>query len=188
MKRHIKSYLISDPNLYPKEQKEFCSFYSKILDTYQIDFACYRDKSGQYNLKLLETFLKLNAKYKIPSLINSDYDLAFRLGFDGLHCNSLQIDLIPQAKAKNLLVFFSAHNENELKEAFKKGADAITFSPIFHSPNKGEPLGVEELERIVKNNPHINIIALGGIVSKEQIQKISHIPLFAYASIRYFVS
>nr|WP_232817682.1 thiamine phosphate synthase [Helicobacter burdigaliensis] len=179
---------MSDPNLYPKEPKEFYSFYNRILDTKKVDFACYRDKSGQYDPKLLEIFLKLNENYKIPSLINSDYDLALKFCFAGLHCNSMQMDLIEKSRKKNLITFFSAHSEKEVQEAYKKGANAIALSPIFHSPNKGEPLGIGDLERIVKNNPNINIIALGGIVSIEQIQKISHIPLFAFASIRYFIS
>lgn len=187
MRKGIKSYLITDCNLYPKEKKEFCSFYHSILDSHKVDFACFRDKSNVYNPHLLESFLELNLRYNIKSLINSNYNLALEFGFDGLHCNSSQMSLIKQAKKKNLLVFFSGHSENDIRDSSLQGADAVTISPIFHSPNKGVSLGVETLEQITLSNPNTNIIALGGIVSAEQIKQISHLPIFGFASIRYFL-
>lgn len=187
VKKGIKSYLITDYNLYPRDKKEFYFFYRSILDSHEVDFACYRDKNYAYNPRLLETFLELNLQYKIKSFINSNYTLALEFGFDGLHCNSSQIDLIKQAKSNNLLVFFSGHNEHEVIDSGLKGADAVTISPVFHSPNKGEPLGVEILRQIVLNNQNVNIIALGGITNSAHIEAISHIPLFAFASIRYFL-
>lgn len=188
MRKGIKSYLITDCNLYPKDKKEFCSFYHSILDSHKVDFACFRDKSNVYNPHLLESFLELNLRYKIKSFINSNYKLALEFGFDGLHCNSYQINLIKPAKDKKLMVFFSGHHERDIMDSSLQGADAVTISPIFHSPNKGEPLGVGALEELTISNASINIIALGGITSIEQIKKISHIPLFGFASIRYFLS
>ncbi|MDE5603593.1 MAG: thiamine phosphate synthase, partial [Helicobacter sp.] len=86
MKKLIKAYLITSPTLYPATPSDFTTFYKKILDTHKIHFACYRDKTLAFNPKLLEIFLKLNQSYKIPSLINSNFELGIKFGFDGLHC------------------------------------------------------------------------------------------------------
>jgi thiamine-phosphate pyrophosphorylase len=80
----------------------------------------------------------------------------------------------------------SCHNEKDIKNAIEQKADFITYSPIFPTPNKGEPKGLEELEKIVKRYP-INIIALGGIISNEQIKELEKTGVYGFASIRYFV-
>ena len=61
----------------------------------------------------------------------------------------------------------------------------ITFSPIFHSPNKGEPKGVEELKRVAFLLS-IPVIALGGIVTQKQIGLSKQSGAKGFASIRWF--
>ena len=78
------------------------------------------------------------------------------------------------------------HNEEEIYKALKFGADAVTYSPIFYTPDKGNPKGLEDLnEKVAKIN--IKIIALGGIISDEDIAKIKSTDAYAFASIRYFI-
>ena len=48
-----------------------------------------------------------------------------------------------------LFVIISAHTFKESEEANFLGADAVTFSPIFSSPNKGVPKGLAPLKEIV---------------------------------------
>ena len=52
-------------------------------------------------------------------------------------------------------------------------ADAVTYSPIFETPNKGLPKGIKALNEVINKYPNINIIALGGIINDEQIEQIS---------------
>ena len=70
--------------------------------------------------------------------------------------------------------------------AQNEGADAITFSPIFNSPGKGKPLGLEKLKEI---NDKINIkcFALGGIIHKDQVDACEALGVFGFASIRFFL-
>jgi thiamine-phosphate pyrophosphorylase len=61
----------------------------------------------------------------------------------------------------------------------------VTYSPIFTTPNKGEPKGIEDLKDVLEIT-EIKIFALGGIVEDEQIKSISQTDSFGFASIRYF--
>lgn len=187
MRKRIKAYLITDPSLYPNSPLEFYDFYRKILDSHTINFSCYRDK-GTPNPKLLEVFLKLNQNYKIPSLLNSHLDMALKYGFEGLHCKGSQIHQIASVKQKLPLVFFSAHNKKEIKEADSYGADGITISPIFPTPNKGKPLGVDFLKTLNPKDYKAEIFALGGIISQKEVLEISKTPICNFASIRYFLA
>lgn len=66
------------------------------------------------------------------------------------------------------------------------GADYITYSPIFSTPNKGEPVGLEKLKEI-NDKININCFALGEIVSDEQILACEKTGIYGFASIRYFI-
>lgn len=65
--------------------------------------------------------------------------------------------------------------------------NAITYSPIYKSPNKGEPKGIDNLKQVVNIYEDVNIIALGGIINDEQVSQIKKAKAFGFASIRYFI-
>ncbi|MEJ5168255.1 MAG: thiamine phosphate synthase, partial [Arcobacteraceae bacterium] len=67
------------------------------------------------------------------------------------------------------------------------GADAVTYSPVFDTPDKGKPIGLEALDMAKNEVAAIMIFALGGIVTKEQIDSIKQTKADGFASIRYFV-
>jgi len=71
--------------------------------------------------------------------------------------------------------------------AKQSGADAITYSPVFDSPGKGEPKGLEDLKELVAKI-NIPVFALGGILSEDQIHQVAECGAYGFASIRYFVS
>lgn len=188
VRKHIKAYLITDSKLYPTSPREFQNFYQRILDSHQIDFACYRDKQNVFNPSLLEVFLKLNQYCKIPSLVNSNLAIALKFGFDGLHCNGMQMQQIAEAKKKIPLVFYSAHSSKEILQADLEGANGITISPIFKTQNKGQPLGIDFLEKLNPKNYQAEIFALGGIIGAKEVEAISKTSIKNFASIRYFLS
>ncbi|MEJ2489206.1 MAG: thiamine phosphate synthase, partial [Sulfurovaceae bacterium] len=64
-------------------------------------------------------------------------------------------------------------------------ADMATLSPIFATPNKGKPLGVNILKAL-KAELDMPIIALGGILGDTQIQSCKTAGFAGFASIRYF--
>ncbi len=187
VRKPIKAYLITEPTLYPTTPLEFYNFYAKILERHSIHFAAYRDKNSNFNPALIEVFLKLNQRYKVTSLLNSHLELAIHFGFEGVHCNSSQMRQIRIAKTKLPFVFFSAHNLQEIQEADQQGANGITISPIFKTPNKGIPLGINFLDTLEPKDFSAEIFALGGIINQTQIQKLTKTKIQNFASIRYFL-
>ncbi|PKT76114.1 thiamine phosphate synthase [Helicobacter winghamensis] len=188
MRKPIKAYLITDPFLYPQSPLEFYKFYQKVLKKHRPQFAAYRDKTMLFDSRLLEIFLELNCKFNVISLINSNANLGLKLGFDGVHCNGAQLDQIQNYKKRFQYVFYSAHNLQDLDKADKMGASGITISPIFQSPNKGIPLGIEFLKRINPKDYQAEIFALGGIVTEIEIDVLKQTQIHNFASIRYFLN
>ncbi len=118
-------------------------------------------------------------------LLHSDYLLAKVLNADGIHLKSTQFSEIAKAKDLGLFVLVSTHTVEEALKAEALGADMITMSPIFHTPNKGLPMGVDVLKMIV-SKVQIPVIALGGILTKDQITACENAGAKGFASIRYF--
>ncbi len=179
----IKSYLITDPLYYQPTSKSFASYLSKVYQHHRVDYACFRDKKNINIQELAKIFLNISNKQK--TLINGNVDLAVKLGFFGVHLTSKQFDKISSAKAQNLFVIISTHSKKEALYAEKLGADAVTFSPIFKTPNKANPKGVQELKEVVPTLK-IKTFALGGILNDEQIQQCEKANVYGFASIRYF--
>ena len=118
-------------------------------------------------------------------LIHGDHTLAQSSEADGVHLTSLQLDEIPAAKEKALFVVVSTHSLGELKKAEELGADMATFSPVFETPGKGLPVGLEVLNSMT-SQVNIPVLALGGILTEEQIAACERSGAIGFASIRYF--
>ncbi len=118
-------------------------------------------------------------------MLHGEVMLAKRLKADGVHLRSDQFDQILTAKRAKLFTVISCHSIEEVKRAQKLGADAVTYSPIFATPGKGKPLGVERLKYLLKR-VKIKVIALGGIVGEKQLEALERVRPYGFASIRYF--
>ena len=182
-----KAYLITDSNFYPKTADKFYDFYKRILDDKQVNFACYRQKDSSFDYSLCETFLKLNQEYKIPSLLNSFIEIAKKYGFSGIHCNSTQKNRIQELCQDFSYIFYSAHSLQDIKEADSFGANGIAISPIFKTPNKDKPKGIDFLNTIDTDSIKADIFALGGIITDSHIKEIQSTKIKNFASIRYFL-
>ena len=177
----LKSYLITDPSLFGNTPEELTTRLSQSIQRHTPDFICLRDKQTDDYESLAKTFMSLKGSHK--KLLHSDVDLAISLGAYGVHLTSLQFDQIQRAKEAGLYVIASTHSYEEALKAHE--ADAITYSPIFYSPNKGIPKGLEDLKEL-KGKIETNIFALGGITTDEQIKQILTCDVYGFASIRYF--
>jgi len=167
------------------------------FQTLEIDIKCfakksdmivYRDKATEnyaYNAKFFLDESQKNSFQKI--LLHTDYELAHKLKADGVHLKSTQFDDIKKAKVLELFVVISTHSKEEALNAQNLGADMITYSPIFFTPNKGEPKGIDELQELTYLLD-IPVIALGGIISQEQIILCEQSGAVGFASIRYFIN
>jgi len=185
--QNLKSYFISDPKYFSNDEIIFKQTLKNILKKHKIDMTCFRDKISP-NFKILaKTFLSVCKEFKVENIfLNSNISLAKDLGFYGVHLNSQQFDQIKLAKSLDLLTIISCHNFEELKLAYDKKADFVTYSPIFDTPNKDKAKGIENLKNALKEFPNLKIIALGGIINKNIIKQISKTNAYGFASIRFF--
>ena len=168
-------YLIIDPNHHYK------SFQNA-------DFVCYRDKETDDFENKAKAFIAQAKSEGIQNIFLSEhYLLAAKLGADGVHLTARQYFFVPEAKRRGLKVLISCHSEAEIEEAIRKKVDYVVYSPIFATPNKGAPKGIEDLKLTVLRY-NIPIIALGGIITKEQIDAVKEAGAVGFASIRYFTS
>lgn len=174
-------YAITDPSTLDfqhleRDLKRFSQKASMIV---------YRDKAD-LSMKQAPLFVKAAKQFEFEKvLIHGDYTLAKSIAADGVHLSSLQIDQIPEAKASDLFVVVSTHTLEELQKAQTLGADMATFSPIFETPGKGLPVGLEKL-RAVTGQVKIPVLALGGILTQAQIDACEKNGASGFASIRYF--
>jgi thiamine-phosphate pyrophosphorylase len=148
--------------------------------------ACFRDKESSNYEELATIFLTTCKKYSIKKIVlNENLELAKEFNC-AIHLTSTQFDKIKEAKEAKLFTIISCHNNEEIEKAILNGADAITYSPIFDTPNKGKAKGIKKLEEINKKYP-IDIIALGGIINDLQVEQIKNCKTYGFASIRYFI-
>lgn len=188
MKNELKTYLITDPKYYTNNTNQFKKNLTKALEKNKIDITCFRDKESSNFKELASIFVEVCKSFKIKKvLINSNLELAKDLKTTGVHLNSKQFNKIKEAKDLGLFVIISCHNKEDIEKAKKLNVDAITYSPVFRTPNKGEPLGIKKFEEVVNLYKDMNIIALGGIINDKEIAQIKKTKAYAFASIRYFI-
>lgn len=183
------SYFITDPIEYGSDIIEFEKSLRKTLSTHDIDMICFRDKHSTNKMELAKLCLSVSREFNIKKvLINSDISLCKKLGFDGIHLNSLQFETLEKFNENSFFTIISCHTEEEVQKAKELKANAITYSPVFFKELKGEPKGIRNLTYIVNKyqNNFFDIIALGGIITKNHIEKIIKTNAKGFASIRYF--
>ena len=104
----------------------------------------------------------LCAARSILFYVAGDSELARRLGADGVHLPSRNLDR--RLCTDGLLVSAACHTAEEIKAAEKLGAHSIFLSPVF--PTKSHPgaeyLGREDFARLA-SAASIPVIALGGV-------------------------
>jgi len=180
-------YAITDPKYYSSDPNTLLQTLQKVLLHKRVDMISLRDKYTNRYDELAKSFLSIKSNYPLTKfLLHTDYELAQNLGAFGVHLPSSSLDKISVAKSKGLWVIASTHSLEEAIFAQQKGADAVTFSPIFATPGKGEPKGLEKLKDI-RGKIAIKLFALGGIVTESQIDTVESAGADGFASIRYFI-
>ena len=182
----MKKYLITSREFYTDTPAVFRNILHEQFKKHMPEYALYRDKSNSnYNIQAAH-FVEVCVQFQnIKSFMHRDADLAKELNAVGVHLTSTQFDKIEYAKSLGLEVIISTHTHEEVLKAQVLGADAVTYSPIFSSPGKGEPKGISDLKELL-NNCKIKVFALGGIVEEKQVSEIEKTGAYGFASIRYF--
>jgi thiamine-phosphate pyrophosphorylase len=104
--------------------------------------------------------------------VNDRLDVARVLAADGVHLGRRSVT-VADARAflgASVRVSVSAHSVDEVSGAATAGADVVMLSPIFASPGKGTPLGLEALgaaRRVLSSGAASGsapaLVALGGV-------------------------
>jgi thiamine-phosphate pyrophosphorylase len=176
------SYAISDPAYLDPNDPH--SYLSRIAS--RADFFLYRDKNNFNYMYDAKKVVEAARNYPFSKvLLHRDMWLVPTLGADGVHLSGRQTSDIAKAKSMGLYVLYSAHSLEEAQEAERLGADMVTMSPVFETPDKGEALGIEKLQTVTAAL-HIPVIALGGITDNEKIEACRYAGAAGFASIRYF--
>ena len=182
----MKKYLITSPEFYTGTPTIFAEKLEVQIQKHQPDFVLFRDKETVDYHSLATAFMAvLNQHPSIKAFLHEDFKLAKELNARGIHLSGESFSKIREAKKQNLEVIVSTHTYDEVLNVEKLGVDYVTYSPIFDTPNKGEPKGVRDLTELLALTK-IKIFALGGIVSDEQINLIEKTEAYGFASIRYF--
>jgi len=180
-------YAITDPSRYSSEPLTLKDSVHRALASRRIDLICLRDKTAEDYEALAKSFLSLKPLFPHTKfLLHTHMETAAALEADGVHLPSRDIETVERAKRLGLWTIVSTHSLEEALRCEELGADAVTFSPIFSTPGKGAPQGLEKLKEI-KDKISIKIFALGGIVTERQIAAVEETGADGFASIRYFV-
>ena len=115
--------------------------------------------------KLVREAAALTVSSSTKLLVNERFDIAIAAGADGVHLTSTSMPLarVREAVPSRFLIGVSTHSLAEIAAAKDSGADYAMLGPIFETPGKGEPIGLEELERVCCTVAPFPVVAVGGI-------------------------
>lgn len=150
---------------FPQKKKEILEIMRAAAE-HGIALAQIREKRLPAKLlfELASEAVEITSGSNTRILINDRADIAAACGAGGVHLRS---DSMPAAAVRrsfpDLLVGVSAHSLDKTLQAREGGAHFVTLAPVFPTPGKGEPLGLEEFTRIGGKLKPFPVIALGGI-------------------------
>lgn len=135
--------------------------------------------------ELAEAAAKITSNSETRLLINDRADVALAAGADGVHlpANSLSPRAARAAFPKGFLIGVSTHSFEAAENAKMRGADFVTFGPVFASPGKGKPKGISELAEACARLAGFPVIGLGGI-DETNYQDVLNAGAAGFAAIR----
>lgn len=163
-------YLITDgaatTENFPVKKREILELVRIAVQT-KVSLIQIREKqiSARSVYELASEAAELTRNTRTKLLVNDRADIALAAGADGVHltAKSLSAKITRRNFPPNFIVGVSAHTLEKAQIARRDTADFVTFSPIFPSPGKGTPYGIEKLRAVCERLQPFPVIALGGI-------------------------
>jgi thiamine-phosphate pyrophosphorylase len=120
-------------------------------------------------------------------LVNGRLDVALAAGADGAHLPAAGLPAAAlRARFPGALLGVSTHRLDEVEQAWRDGADYVTFGPVYPTPGKeryGPPAGIAALARAASIG--IPVFALGG-VTLDRLGEVASAGAAGVAAIRLF--
>ena len=132
----LKKYLITDPVYYSSTPLSLVANFQKNIAFKKPNMALLRDNQTSNYRALAEVFVPFLKSIHVESILHSDVKLALALNACGVHLPFRLLDSVKVAKESGLFVVVSTHSLDEALRAEDEGASAITFSPIFYTPDR----------------------------------------------------
>lgn len=136
--------------------------------------------------KLASEAVKLTRNSQTKLLVNDRADIALAANADGVHLTSASVsaEIIRRNFPKDFIVGVSAHTIEEAENSKHQAADFIVFSPVFSSPGKSEPQGINKLREVCERLKPFPVLALGG-VDETNYAEVLNAGASGFAAIRF---
>lgn len=137
-----------------------------------------KDLSSRELYELAHELRKSTRLHRCRLIINDRADIALAVDADGVHLgnSSMPIYRVRALLGQDRLIGVSCHNQLNVITAEEKGADFVTFGPIYPTPSKviyGAPVGLEML-RTVSDISTLPIFGLGGVKKHSIADLLAH--------------
>lgn len=163
-------YLISDGSI---SEENFSTGAKILLEivrsavSFNIPLIQIREKkiTGRRLFELARSAKDITVNSETKVLVNDRVDIAIAAGADGVHLpsRSIPVNVVRKHVPDNFLIGLSTHSSDELAYVQNSGADFAVFGPVFDSPGKGKPAGLEQLHQACSAVPGFPVLGLGGI-------------------------
>ena len=183
--------LITDGTLTPSN---FVNHRSVLLETVEfavaagIELIQVREKQlpGRLLFELVRDAGLVTAGSGTRLLVNERFEIALASGADGVHLTStsIPVDRVRSSTPSGFLIGVSVHTYDEAAAAKKGEADYAMIGPIFATPGKGEPFGIDQLRDLSAAVDPFPLIAVGGI-DDLNYQSVLDAGAAGFAAIRY---
>lgn len=135
--------------------------------------------------ELTESAVSVTRGSTTKVLVNDRADIAMACGADGVHLtsNSIPVNVIRSMVPADFLVGISSHSLDDAMAAAQDGADFAVLAPVFDTPGKGEPLGIDMLAEVCRATQPFPILALGG-TNERNLAEVLRAGASGFAAIR----
>ena len=188
---HPLVYLISDGSInsqnYPPKSAQLLNLV-KAAVAFRIPLIQIREKniSSRRLYELSTAIVKLTGPSLTRVLVNDRLDVAIAAGADGVHLTTTSVaaDVVRRNVPDDFLIAVSTHSKSELEAARTGGADLAVLGPVFPSPGKQEPIGLDEFTLALDDHPEFPVLALGGI-DQNNYREVLDAGAAGFAAIRF---
>jgi thiamine-phosphate pyrophosphorylase len=184
-------YLISDGTLVDDNYASRSAGFIGLVETAaseHIQLVQIREKklSDRLIFDLASRAVLATAASQTKILVNDRTDIALAAGAHGVHLTSSSInaDVVRRSVSDDFLIGVSTHSTGDIMRAADAGADFAVYGPVFSSPGKTQPVGLDGLRLAVGTVTTLPILGLGGI-DQTNYHRVLRTGAAGFAAIRF---